>query len=101
MIHWIGQCQFRSAEYIAILQILAVAEPLQSSGSVRGPMEALVSGKNTYNSGRHTTRAWKRAPASEKISRILTISREIAQLAPDCRLDMFGPGGPEESLGLP
>jgi len=42
----------RSLKYIiAILQKLAVAEPLQSSCSVRGPLEALKSGKNTYSSG--------------------------------------------------
>ena len=89
-----------TGQYATVLQELAVAEPLQSSCSVRGPKEALESGKNTYSSGRLATRAWKRTSASEKISRILTISRETAQLAPECRLDMFGAGQPEENLGL-
>jgi len=44
---------------IANREKMAVAEPLQSSWRVRGPMEALESGKNTYSSGRHATRAWK------------------------------------------
>jgi len=39
---------------------------LQSSCSIRGPMEALESGKNTYSSGRQGTRAWKRTSASDK-----------------------------------
>jgi len=86
--------------HIANLQKVAVAEPLQLSYSVRGPMEALESGRNTYSSGRHASRAWKRTSASEKISGIPTISRETAQLAPECLLDTFGPEESEEKLGL-
>jgi len=60
---------------IANLQKLTVAELLQSSSSVRGPMEALKSGSNTYSTGRCECRAWKRTSASEKSSRNPTISR--------------------------
>ena len=63
-------------------------------------MEALELGKNTCCSGRHAIRAWKRASARKKISTIRMSSRKTEQLAPECRLHMFGPEDPEENLTL-
>ena len=75
-------CQSSRKRASLIFGTRTIAEPLQPSCSVRGPMEALESLKISYSSGRQASRAWKRTSASEK-SREISRSLEKSHIWPE------------------